>query len=126
MSDLKIEPIYSGGVVIGYDAVLTNGRLELVDGIDEIKNRLLIGTQVYTGENYTDQEYGVDYFNNVFGRSIDDPVLIDTLKAAILSTRGVFNIETFNIELDSNRTAVLTSHVNTTEGEIELVTPIQT
>lgn len=128
MSDFKLEEIYdSNGTFLYHDLVFEDGRFVLSEGIEEIKNRILAGLSTYLGENFTDTTYGTDYHNNVFGRSTDDTVFIDELKNSILNTRGVTGIASFEIsEVDSNRTTILTSQVITTEGQINLTTPINT
>jgi len=124
--DYKMEPVYDdNGEFRYYDVVIENGRLQMVDGIEEIKNRLICRLMVFRGENFTDTTFGVDYHNNVFGRDVTDQVMIDELKAAILKTRGVKEIVTFDITME-DRTAILRSMVKTTEGEVDLVTPIAT
>jgi len=122
--DYKMEPVYAdNGEFRYYDVVIENGRLQMVDGIEEIKNRLICNLMVFRGENFTDTTFGVDYHNNVFGRDVTDQVMIDEFKAAILKTRGVKEIVTFDITME-DRTAILRSMVKTTEGEVDLVTPI--
>ncbi len=126
MSDFKIKNIVgAGGDFLYQDIVIENGRLQLAEGIDEIKNRVTAGLSVYVGENWNKPEYGTDYHNNVFGRSSDDTVAIDELKAQILKTRGVTGIDTFEItEPDSERGATLSAQVKTTQGNINVTTPI--
>jgi len=128
MSDLQIEAIYGpNGVFLYHDIVMKNGRLQLVDGIDEIKNRIIAGLQTYFGENYTNTTYGTDYYKNVFHHEIDDTVLIDELKSNILKTRGVTGLKTFIITRpDPKRESVLSAQIETTQGKINLVTPIIT
>ncbi len=128
MSDLKLEPVYdSNGVFLYHDIVFELGKLQLVDGIDEIKNRILSGLNTYKGENYTNVSYGTDYYNNVFPNSTDDTTTIDELKSNILKTRGVIGLKTFSLSTpDSERVSVLSSQVLTTQGQIDLVTPIIT
>ena len=128
MSDLKIEAIFNAqGVFLYHDLVIENGRFQQVDGIDEIENRIIAGLQTYLAENYTDTSFGTDYYGNIFGRSTDDTVVIDELKSNILRTRGVTGLKTFVLSTtDSDRTATLTAQVETTQGQIDLVTPIIT
>lgn len=126
--DLKFTPIYNAnGAFLYQDISFTLGKLDVVDGIDEIKNRLICNVMTYRGELFTDPTFGTDYFNNVFGKEVTDTELIDEMKASILNTRGVTEIKSFNISRpDGSRDATLTAQVLTTQGEIDLVTPIQT
>jgi len=122
--DLKLVPVYAAnGLIDYYDIEFVKGKLQVVDGIDEIKNRLLINLSVFRGENFTNREFGTDYFNNVFGRDVTDPVLIDEIKASILKTRGVTELKSLDITRDG-RTAVIKADVKTSIGEINLATPI--
>ncbi|MCK5613271.1 hypothetical protein KAR91_65970 [Candidatus Pacearchaeota archaeon] len=118
--DFELEKTFdANGNHLNYDLEFSGGEFGTVTGIDEIKNRIILGLSVYLGENFQDTEYGVDYIRNVFGRDILDPVVIDTLKAAILTTRGVTKLENFNLSIpDDNRSSKLTANVFTTQGEI--------
>lgn len=124
--DLFVERILSGeGDFLYYDIAFENGRLKTVDGIDEIKTRIIVGLNTYIGENYRDATYGVDYFNNVFGHEVSDTITQDELKAVIINTRGVTAVTAFNISRPAgSRTANLTAQVQTSLGEIELATVI--
>jgi len=124
--DLKIEIIRDGQENFLYhDIVFENGRLATVDEKDEIKNRLICGLSVFLGENFTNPSYGTDYYNNVFGREVTETVVIDELKAQILQTRGVTGLKTFDLtRAAGSRNAQLVAQVQTTQGEIDLTTPI--
>ena len=126
--DLKLEltPDAEGNLTI-HDVVFTDGVLQTVDGKEEITNRILCNLSVYLGENFTDPSFGTDYYGNVFGREVTDTVLISELQAAILGTRGVTGLKTFDVTREEgSRTANLVAQVQTTEGEINLTTPIPT
>jgi len=124
--DLKLELVADAeGNLTKHDLVMENGRLQTVDGINEIENRIICNLSVYLGENFTNPSFGTDYYGSIFGRDVTDTVVIDTLKAVILGTRGVTGLKTFDLaQVDGSRSAALTSQVTTTQGEINLVTPI--
>lgn len=122
--DLKLKQVLdSEGNFLYHDIVFQNGRIQVVDGAEEILNRLICNLSVYRGENFTNPDFGVDYHNNVFGRDETDTVVIDELKSAILKTRGVTGIKTFSLERE-DRKVNLKVDVQTSAGEIKLVTPI--
>ncbi len=124
--DLAIERILdSDGNFLHWDVFFEAGQLQTVTRKQEIANRIICNLSVYIGENFTDVSFGTDYHNNVFGHDVTEIVTIDTLKASILNTRGVLSIKTFSLVLDDNRIGQLVSTVLTTEGEIEITTPIQ-
>lgn len=120
--DLKLD---RANPSVPYDISFTDGKLDVVDGIDEIKTRYLFNLSVYLGENYKEADFGVDYFNNVLGRSTDDTVAIDELKAAIIGTRGNDRLEEFSLtQVPNTRNAELEAQAFTTEGEVDLTTTI--
>jgi len=122
--DLFIEAIKdSEGNFLHYDIAFENGKLKTVTGINEIANRIIVNLNTYVGENYRDVTHGVDYFNNVYGHEVTDTVTQDELKAAIINTRGVTALTSFNL-VRNDRTGNLTAQIQTTEGEINLTTPI--
>jgi hypothetical protein len=124
--DIKLTPIYdSEGKLQYYDFSFTKGKLDVVDGIDEIKQRIIVNLQTYLGENFRDTSHGVDYFNNVFGREVTDTIPQDELKAAIIDTRGVTELKDFSFTRQpGSRTGDLNAQIITTQGELNLVTPI--
>ena len=124
--DFQIEQTFdSAGNPLNYDLEFSGGEFGTVTGINEIKNRLILGLSVYLGENYPDTGYGVDYIRNVFGHDVTETVVIDEIKSAILRTRGVTSMQGFNLsEPDENRETTLTAQVFTTQGEISLATNI--
>jgi hypothetical protein len=124
--DLAIERVLDGdGNFLHWDIFFDSGSLQTVSRKLEIANRLICNLSVYIGENFTDVSFGTDYHNNIFGHDVTDIVTIDTLKASALNTRGVISIKTFSLVLDGDRIGQMTSTVLTTEGEIEITTPIQ-
>lgn len=124
--DLFVERILSGeGNFLYYDIAFENGRLKTVSGINEIKNRIIVNLNTYIGENYRDPSQGVDYFNNVYGHDIAETITQDELKAAIINTRGVVAVTSFNLSrAPGSRTASLAAQVQTSLGEIDLATAI--
>lgn len=122
--DLFIEKINdSEGNFLHYDIAFESGKLKVVDKINEIANRIIVNLSTYVGENYRDVTHGVDYFNNVFGHEVTETITQDELKSAIINTRGVTALTTFSL-VRTRRTSNLTAQVQTTEGEINLTTPI--
>lgn len=124
--DLFVEKILDGdGNFLYYDIAFEDGKLKVVDGIDEIANRIIVGLNTYIGENYRDRTFGVDYFNNIYGLEVVDTIVQDEMKAAIINTRGVTALTAFNLTRPpGSRTAQLNAQIQTTEGELNIVTPI--
>ena len=124
--DLFIEKISdSDGNFLYYDIAFATGKLKTVDKINEIANRIIVNLSTYVGENYRDVTHGVDYFNNVFGHETTDVITQDELKAVIINTRGVIELSAFSLTRPENsRTGQLAANVQTTEGEINITTPI--
>lgn len=126
--DVKLVEIKdSKGNFLRHDINFKDGKLETVTGAEEIKNRIICNKSVYKGESYTDPNFGVDYFNNVFGRDVTDITVIDELKYATLVTRGVISIKSYDLtRAEGSRTAREIAEIKTTEGDITITTPINT
>lgn len=120
--DIKLTRVNSG---VPYDIEFVNGRLQAVTGLGEIGQRYLFNLSVHKGENFIDQDFGVDYHNNVFGRDVTDTVAIDELKSGIINTRGNDRLESFSLsEIEGTRTASLEAQAKTTQGNVNLTTTI--
>lgn len=124
--DLFIEKISdSDGNFLYYDIAFETGKLKTVDKINEIANRIIVNLSTYVGENYRDITHGVDYFNNVFGHETTDVITQDELKRVIINTRGVIELSAFNLVRPAgSRVGQLAANAQTTEGEINITTPI--
>jgi len=124
--DLYVERIVdSEDNFLYYDIAFENGLLKVVDGIDEIKNRIIVGLNTYLGENYRDVTFGVAYYNNVFGHEVTDTIPQDEIKAAIINTRGVTALTEFSFTREAgSRTGTVNAQIQTTAGQIDIVTPI--
>ena len=106
MKDLKIE---------NNRLVWNNGDLQLVEGLDLIKQQILVGLYTLLGEWLLDYTVGIDFERNMR----DDVFWQHDIKKVILSTDGVRKIEKLNV-IKERQNINITAFIKTELGDIEL------
>jgi hypothetical protein len=99
--------------------------LLLVDGLDYVKQKLMIRLQFFFGEWYLDTTKGVKYYDEVL---IQNPTLSrvqSILKAVISETTGVNKLLSFSADFSRvGRTLDLKFTVDTIYGQVTLTTVV--
>ena len=106
MKDLKIE---------NNRLVWNNGDLQLVEGLELIKQQILVGLYTLLGEWLLDYTVGIDFERNMR----DDVFWQHDIKKVILSTDGVRKIEKLNV-IKERQNINITAFIKTELGDIEL------
>ena len=97
---------------------IKNGDFEIVDKKQEILQRVIFAVLTVRKENYRDPDFGVDYIENVFGKNIDDVILQDSFKVAILKTTGVTGLQEYSLE-QVKETLKIKATIETLEGDVK-------
>ena len=106
MKDLKIE---------NNRLVWNNGDLQLVEGLELIKQQILVGLYTLLGEWLLDYTVGIDFERNMR----DDVFWQHDIKKVILSTDGVRKLEKLNV-IKERQNINITAFIKTELGDIEL------
>lgn len=83
-----------------YDIAIENGDLVLVDGIDSLRQEIIIGLYILLGEWFLDTTLGVISIEDLKNNPIDFEALADRAQTEILSHEGVIEILSFENNLD--------------------------
>jgi len=104
------------------DLDLTNFVLTWLDGIDAIKQHVLIRLRFFFKEWFLDPTMGVPYKEYVFVKNHDLDSISALFKNVILDTPGIINpLQDFNLAFNSNtRLLTVSFTANTTEGVLTL------
>ena len=90
--DLKLLP--SG------ELDLTNGKASLVNGADQVVQKLGIKLQIFTGSWFLDLTLGIPYFEQVLRKGVNEGDILQIFNDALRNTRGVASVDeltlTFN------------------------------
>jgi len=107
------------------DLLIANFDLSIVDGLDQIRQKLQIRLQFFYGEWYLDTTQGVKYFDEIF---IKNPTLAriqSILKSVITDTPGVNELLSMTCDLDkTKRQLSVTFTVNTIYGDLTMSTGV--
>lgn len=113
MKDLAInlafsDPVYdSAGVLIDSslpiknDLTLDKYDLVLVDGADQLRQKLMIKLQFFYGEWYLDTTRGVKWYTDVLIKNPELSKIQSIIKAVITDTDGIVSLSSFDAQYDA-------------------------
>ena len=111
MKDLKLN---------GNKLEWLNGDLALIEGLERIKQNILIGLYTLKGEWLLDDSIGIDFTRNMR----DEVFWKHDVKKVILSTDGVNKIKKLDLKKE-NQNINIYAYITTELGDIELNEVIQ-
>lgn len=82
------------------DLAIENGSLSMVTGQDGIRQDLIQKLRSFLGEWFLDLSDGVPYYQNILIKNPSPQVVESLLQDRILSTPGVIEILSFNLDYD--------------------------
>lgn len=101
------------------DIAITNNSLTLVNGPDEVKQRLEQRLRTFYGEWFLNTERGVTWLKDIMVKNPDITLIEGILKNQITDTPGVLEIKKFDLSYDSSaREMTLNFTARSTEGEV--------
>ena len=100
------------------DLVVTNNNLVFVIGAQDARQRIIQRLRTVRGEWFLDRRMGVPYFENVFQKKINPAIVASVIQAEIVSTPGVIELQSFDGDLDSDRTLSIRLKARVTQNEI--------
>jgi hypothetical protein len=119
--DFKINTVdnVDGSSGLENDFAKENFDLVLIDGKEQIRQRLKIRLQFFSGEWYLDTMLGVRFYQDVLIKNPQLTKLQSLFKATIMGTVGVTRLVAFDLTVDNqNRSMALTFTVDTLYGII--------
>lgn len=111
MKDLKLN---------GNKLEWLNGDLALIEGLERIKQNILVGLYTLKGEWLLDDSIGIDFTRNMR----DEVFWKHDVKKVILSTDGVNKIKKLDL-VKENQNINIYAYITTELGDIELNEVIQ-
>jgi hypothetical protein len=83
------------------DVDFTNGQMRNTSGAQEAKQNLAQNLRTFLGEWFLDITLGLPYFQIIFEKGTPIEVIKSYLQEAVLSTKGIADVETLDVELDA-------------------------
>ena len=100
---------------------LKNGDFQLVSGVDEIKQQIIIALNTFYGDWALDYTVGIDY---VYGLRHEEFLEYD-IKKQICGVVGVLAVNNFAIEYDKTNLGInVTASIKTVYGKVDIQTTI--
>lgn len=101
------------------DLDLSSGTVRLVDGADEIAQKIRIRLRFFLGEWFLDTRLGVPWFQKVLGKKRKKAIVDVYIKRVVLTTPGVQSIDSFSMTFDGvTRKLSVSFTCVTTAGEV--------
>lgn len=82
------------------DLDLTGNKINLVSGLQEIQQHMIVRFRLFRGEWFLDQEVGVPWFEDVLKKRPNFAVVAEVLKGTITETPGHVEILEFEVDYD--------------------------
>ena len=113
MNDLEINSIG--------DLLIEDYDLQIIDGLDQTIQELIIRLKFFLGEWFLDIEAGIPYYQDFFIKAPNQIRIESVLKNEILDTPGIIELTSFETEFeDINRKYFVRFGALADEGEFEL------
>jgi len=118
-----IDLAYTEQTTLGrFDLVLTNGALDpsLVDGTDEIDQRLVRTIRLFRGDLLFDQTLGMPWYQQIIAiKGVDLSVIEQAIRSEIQRQPDVLGFKSFSVALDKTaRTLTVSFVAQTTDGTV--------
>lgn len=81
----------------GTDLAIQNYSLQIVDGVQAVRQAIQSRLRLFLGEWFLDTRRGIDYFNQILIKQPNRATVESTLKREILQVRGVEALESFEL-----------------------------
>jgi len=102
-----------------HDLEVANYDLSIVDGLEQIRQKLSIRLKFFYGEWFLDTTSGAKLYDTVFVKNPNLKLVASMYKATILETPGVKSIMEYNQTYSaSTRSLSVSFKVNTIYGEL--------
>jgi hypothetical protein len=98
------------------DLALTNHAFALVEGVQQIRQRLASRLQFFLGEWFLDLRQGIPYFRDVLVKNPNLDVIRSLMRRVILDTPGTLSLVKLEIELDSSARTLSVAFEAVVEG----------
>lgn len=92
------------------DVDLTNGKMSFVEGVDAIRQKLLVGLRLFLGEWFLDTRAGLPYYERILGKKGRDEIAM-IFKRYILSCDGVTAVSDLVFDFDNKKRAMSISFI---------------
>jgi len=104
-----------------HDLVVSPFDLELVDGIDLIRQRLKQRLLTIRGEWFLNQDIGLPWFSELNAKGTPESRVRSLLIENIVETEGVESLESFELDYNSaTRTLLVEFEVKAAEGFLQM------
>ncbi len=101
------------------DFDISSGKLELIDGIQEVLQLIRSNLRTFQGEEPLNTSLGVPYFQQIMQKNTPIQISSAILKQVVLDTDGVKEVLDFQLTLDkSTRKASVTFTAITDGGKV--------
>lgn len=120
MTDLALVTRVDAQNPIEHDLMLVDGVMPLVEGLDAIRQDLVVALRWFYGEWFLDRRAGLPWFEQILGHKAGLEIIERILRRAILQRPGVLSIDTLVVSISTDREVSVSFRARTVEGPLEL------
>ncbi len=103
------------------DFALVDDGLALVDGVEELRQSVIIALQLFLGEYAFDEDEGIDYLGQILVKDPDLTAIRSIIQAKIYSVPGVEDITDYTQTLGADRLLSIDVTILGDDGEVTLL-----
>ena len=106
---------------VGIAAIPQGGSLVVIEGLEQIRQRIASRLKLFVGEWFLDLREGVPYYRDVLVKNPNLPLVRSLFRRVILDTPGVLSVAKIDIVVDfTTRTAQVVFQAICDGGKIEV------
>jgi hypothetical protein len=120
MTDLALVTRVDEQNPIEHDLRLVDGMIPLVEGLDAIRQDLVVSLRWFYGEWFLDRRAGLPWFEEILGHKAGVEIVERILRRAILQRPGITSIDTLVVSINAERERLVSFRARTVEGPLEL------
>lgn len=120
MSDLALVTRVDAQNPIEHDLRLVDGVIPLVEGLDAIRQDLVVSLRWFYGEWFLDRRAGLPWFEQVLGQKAGIEIVERLLRRAILQRPAITAVDSLIVTVDASRQVSASFRARSTLGPVEL------
>lgn len=103
------------------DLLVKDFDLVLIDGLEAVRQQVLVKLRLWRGEWFLDTEFGTPWLTDILGKQVSLSGVIAALQTSILQVPGTVKFAEFNFDFNRQRRVLTVDFIlDTIYGQVEI------